>query len=188
MNDLRSSVELPAPDDDGAAVHLPGTRLPEVEFAATHGRRVRLDQRQGRCVMFVYPGIGGPGSDDLLEEWTAIPGARGCTQEACAFRDELSGFRAAGVDVFGLSSQSSAGQREHAERLHLPYPLLSDERLELADALGLPSFDFHGRRFYKRLTLVIAERVIEAALYPVFPPDAAAAQALSWIREHPRAQ
>ncbi|MPZ87979.1 MAG: redoxin family protein [Nitriliruptorales bacterium] len=179
-----SSIDLPAPEDDGAADHLPGRRLPAIVLPASDGRRVRLDELPARSLVFVYPGIDGPGRDDLLEEWTAIPGARGCTSEACSFRDELAGFQAAGVEVLGLSSQSSSSQRDHVRRLGLPYPLLSDEPLRLSEELGLPTFDFHGRRCFKRLTLIVGEAIIEAALYPVFPPDQGAAQALRWLDQH----
>jgi peroxiredoxin len=151
----RSDGRLTAPEDDGAADHLSGCRVPSIELPASDGRRIHLDEFGARIVVFVYPGIGGPGRDDLLEAWTALPGARGCTPEACGFRDELTEFRAEGVEVFGLSSQSSSSQREHAQQLELPYPLLSDESLRLREALGLPSFDFHGRRYFKRLTLIV---------------------------------
>jgi peroxiredoxin len=71
------------------------------------------------------------------------------------------------------------------ERLRLPYPLLSDEQLQLATSLGLPTFEFHGRTYLKRVTLVVSQGTIEAALYPVFPPDKAADQALAWLAENP---
>ena len=142
---------------------------------------LRLDTLPRRSVIFVYPAIGGPGRDDQLADWTAMPGARGCTPEACSFRNELAQFHAAGVDVFGLSGQDSASQAKHVEELGLSYPLLSDEAFELAAAPGLPTFEFDGRRYYRRLTLVVTEGVIEASLYPVFPPDKAAGQALRWL-------
>jgi len=184
MSDPEQRVELPPPEDDGAADHLDGTPLPPIRLPASDGHDRRLDELSTRSIVFVYPSIGGPGRDDLLAEWTAIPGARGCTPEACSFRDELAGFQAVGVELFGLSCQASADQVEHARELELPYPLLSDESLQLREALGLPTFEFHGRRFYKHLTLIAAEGTVEAALYPVFPPDAAAAQALDWLNGH----
>jgi peroxiredoxin len=172
--------ELPVPEDDGAADHLPGARLPAVELPATDGSVVTLDRLTRLTGIFVHPAIGGP-EGGSLEEWTAIPGARGCTPEACSFRDQLAGFRAAGCDVLGLSGQSSARQREAVGELELPYPLLSDEELRLADLL--PTFEFDGATYYRRLTLIVADAAIEAALYPVFPPEGAAHQALSWIAE-----
>ena len=186
MSDPEQGLEPPLPDDDGAADHLGGVPLPPIQLPATDGSHRRLDELPTRSVVFVYPSIGGPGRDDLLAQWTAIPGARGCTPEACSFRDELAGFQSLGVEVFGLSCQPSADQVEYARELKLPYPLLSDESLRLSEALGLPTFEFHGRLFYKRLTLIAAEGTIGAALYPVFPPEDAAAQALDWLsRQRP---
>ncbi len=176
--------ELPAPRDDGAAAHLPGVQVPTIELPSTDGGRVALSDLIARTVVFVFPSIGGI-DDALLEEWTAIPGARGCTPEACGFRDRLGSFRSAQVDVLGLSSQPAAEQRDAVHRLRLPYPLLSDERLQLAESLGLPTFDFHGEPYFKRVTLVVSQGRVEAALYPVFPPDQAAVRALAWLAENP---
>lgn len=181
----RGDTDLPAPDDDGAARHLCGVALPQAVLEATDGRQRRLDTLQTRSVVFVYPGIGGPGDDELLEEWTAIPGARGCTAEACSFRDELEAFEGLAAEVLGLSGQSAADQRRHVGELALQYPLLSDEQMQLANILALPTFTLDRRRFYKRLTLVVANGRIEAALHPVLPPSAAAVQALEWLRAHP---
>jgi peroxiredoxin len=174
--------DLPPPHDDGAAAHLPGTELPEVELPTTSGGRVALDELIPRTVIFVLPSIGGI-DDSLLDEWTAIPGARGCTPEACGVRDRFVDFRSVGSDVLGVSSQAPEEQRRVVERLQLPYPLLSDEHLALAGSLGLPTFEFRGRRYLKRLTLIVSRGRMDAALYPVFPPDAAAEQALTWLRQ-----
>ena len=180
MNDLPPIEELPPPQDDGAAVHLPGLQLPAIELPSTDGGRVALRELVTRTVVFVHPSIGGI-DGHLLEEWTAIPGARGCTPEACGFRDQLGSFRAAGADVVGLSGQPAGQQRDAVERLRLSYPLLSDEQLQLAALLGLPTFEFHGQTYFKRITLVVSQGRVEAALYPVFPPDEAAEQVLAWL-------
>lgn len=186
MTEPADVVPLAVPADDGAADHLPGVAIPSIEFPASDGRQIRLDALRARSAVFVHPGIGGPGAGDLLDQWTAIPGAKGCTAEACGLRDEIAGFRTADVEAFGLSSQSSAHQRESVEQLQLPYRLLSDEAMQLADALRLPTFSFRGVRYFQRLTLIIAGATIEAALYPVFPPEESAAQALRWIEQHAR--
>jgi peroxiredoxin len=181
-----SRTDLPTPENDRAADHLPGARLPVVELQASDGRWIGLDSLVARSVVFVYPGIGGPGDEDLLEKWMALPGASGCTLEACGFRDGFGELQAEGVQVFGLSSQSNACQREHVREHGLPYPLLSDPSFRLRETLGLPTFQFHGTCYFKRLTMIIAEMMIEAALYPVFPPREAATQALGWLHQHPR--
>ena len=184
MRDLPPLEALPPPDDDGAAAHLPGARLPAIGLPSTNGGRVALSDLGNRTVVFVYPSMGV--DDTLLEEWTAIPGARGCTPEACGFRDQVGSFRSAQVDVLGLSGQPAGEQRDAVNRLQLPYPLLSDEQLQLAASLGLPTFEFHDQRYFKRITLVASRGRVEAALYPVFPPDQAADQALAWLAENPQ--
>ena len=172
--------DLPVPEDDGAANHLRGVLLPPVGLVATDGELVRLDELPGRSVVFCYPRTGRPGEEPPggEEGWNAIPGARGCTPEACSFRDEAARFGALGVRVFGLSTQDSEYQREAVARLRLPYPLLSDERLELVGALRLPTFDVDGMTLIRRLTLMVVEGRIEDVVYPVFPPDRGAELAL----------
>jgi peroxiredoxin len=174
--------DLPAPVDDGGAAHLAGMPLPPFELAATDGSSVRLDLLPGRAVVYAYPRTGVPGEDLLVPDWDAIPGARGCTPESCAFRDHFAELQAAGAtSVFGLSTQDSDYQREAAERLHLPFALLSDVDLELTKALRLPTFEAAGQTLLKRFTLVIADGRIEHVFYPVFPPDRHAEEVLAWL-------
>jgi peroxiredoxin len=172
------------PEDDGAADHLPGARVPAVELPATDGGEVRLDGPGSlpRTVVYAYPRTGRPGEPSLVEDWDAIPGARGCTPESCAFRDHHGELDAAGAQVFGLSTQDTDYQREAAERLHLPFPLLSDVGLELTRGLRLPTFDVAGEILLKRLTLVLRDGVVEHVFYPVFPPDRHAVEVLDWLR------
>jgi peroxiredoxin len=172
--------DLPVPEDDGAADHLRATLVPPVSLPATDGTVVRLDELPGRSVVFAYPRTGRPGEESLGgdEGWNAIPGARGCTPEACSFRDEMNRFRELGVRVFGLSTQDTAYQREAVERLNLSYSLLSDERLELTRELRLPTFEVEGTTLLRRLTMIVVEGRIEDLVYPVFPPDRGAALAL----------
>jgi peroxiredoxin len=173
---------LPVPVDDGAAAHLQDAPLPPFELAATDGSSVRLDRLDGLVVVYAYPRTGVPGEDHLVADWDEIPGARGCTPESCAFRDHFQDLRAAGASqVFGLSTQDTAYQREAAERLHLPFALLSDADLELTKALRLPTFEAAGQTLLKRFTLVISEGRIEHVFYPVFPPDRHAEEVLAWL-------
>jgi peroxiredoxin len=176
---------LPVPEDDGAADHLPGRAMPALHLQATDGSTVALDDLgPGRTVVYLYPMTGRPGAA-LPDGWDEIPGARGCTPESCGFRDHHSELREAGAQaVYGLSSQSTDYQREAAERLALPFALLSDPGLELAGALALPTFVADGDRLYRRLTLIVDAGVIEHVFYPIFPPDAHAGEVLSWLRTH----
>ncbi|MBJ7002712.1 redoxin family protein [Streptomyces sp. CRPSP2-6A1] len=186
MTDYMSlPADLPVPEDDGAAAHVCGARMPHLELDATDGATVGLDALgAGRTVLYVYPLTGRPGTD-LPEGWDSIPGARGCTAEACGFRDHHQELLAAGAThVYGLSSQDSDYQREVTERLHLPFRMLSDPARSLAQALGLPTFTTSGLTLYKRLTLIIKDNVIEHVFYPVFPPDRHADQVLAWLRNN----
>jgi peroxiredoxin len=178
--------DLPEPIDDGAADHLPGTPMPALTLPATDGTQVRLDEpRPGRTVLYLYPMTGEPGTP-LPDGWNEIPGARGCTPESCGFRDHHAELAQAGAPtVFGLSSQSTEYQAELARRLALPFPILSDESLALAQLLTLPTFETAGMRLYRRLTLVISDARIEHVFYPVFPPDRHAAEVLGWLVAHP---
>jgi len=180
--------DLPVPVDDGACDHLPGLEVPSVPLPSTAGGTVRLaDPAAPRTVVFAYPRTGRPGEDPPGGEaaWNAIPGARGCTPQACAYRDASARFRELGVRLYGLSTQDTAYQREMATRLGLPYEVLSDAGLRLAGALRLPTFEVDGDTMLKRHTLVIDRGVIEHVFYPVFPPDRDASHALAWLELHP---
>ena len=178
---------IPAPQDDGEAAHLIGTRLPPVTLRATDDTAVTLGELPGRTVVFGYPRTGEPGKIALVDDWDMIPGARGCTPQTCAFRDLYAELRAAGArHVFGLSTQDNAYQTEMAGRLHLPFPVLSDEKLALANGLRLPTMQVAGLTMLKRIALVIDDGVIRHAFYPVFPPDRNAGDVLQWLKANPR--
>jgi peroxiredoxin len=170
---------LPVPADDGAAAHLRGTRLPSLALPATGGAAVDLSAVPGLVVVFAYPRTGRPGVElpGGEDSWNAIPGARGCTPELCGVRDDHAALRGLGAEVFGLSTQDTAYQREAVRRLGLTYPLLSDESLALTRALRLPTFETGGLTLLRRLTLIVRDGVVADAIYPVFPPDQAAARA-----------
>lgn len=173
---------IPAPVDDGAAAHLEGMELPAVALASTAGGMVDLSALAGLTVVYVYPKTGRPGSD-MPAGWDDIPGARGCTPQSCAFRDHFADLTGLGVDhLFGLSTQDTAYQAEAAERLHLPFPLLSDAGLKLATALRLPTFEAWGETLIRRMALVIRDGRIVKVFYPVFPPDANAGQVVDWLK------
>ena len=177
--------KIPAPTDDGGAAHLEGMTMPPVALRATDDTMVKLSALKGRTVVFAYPRTGEPGKIALVDDWDMIPGARGCTPQTCSFRDLFAELRAAGAaHVFGLSTQSNAYQTEMASRLHLPFAVLSDEKLELTRALRLPTMEVAGLTLIKRLALVIDEARIRHVFYPVFPPDRNAGDVLEWLKDN----
>jgi peroxiredoxin len=174
--------DIPAPTDDGAARHLAGMKLPDLALPATSGPDVNLSKLKGRTVLYVYPRTGVPGVD-LPPGWNEIPGARGCTPQSCGFRDhfaELEGFGVA--QLYGLSTQDGDYQREAAQRLHLPFAILSDAALRLTRAMDLPTFTTSGMTLLKRMALVIDGGTITKVFYPVFPPDKNAEEVAAWLR------
>jgi len=174
--------KIPAPTDDGAAAHLVGMTIPALSLVATDDTSVMLSALPGRTVVFAYPRTGEPGKISLVDDWDMIPGARGCTPQSCAFRDEFAELRRLGVErVFGLSTQDRAYQREAADRLQLPFVLLSDHDLKLTRELQLPTFETHGMTLLKRFTLVIDDGTITHVFYPVFPPDRSARDVIDWL-------
>src|SRR5262245_32064536 len=179
-------ADLPVPHDDGAADHLPGAVLPAVALPSTAGGTVRLDRATAaRAVLFFYPRTGEAGKS-AGPQWDAIPGARGCTPQSCGFRDRYREFEAQGVRVLGLSTQTTAYQREAVERLHLPFELLSDAELVLTAALRLPTFEYPvasggGSTLIKRMAWYAEGGRIEKVWYPVFPPDRNADAVLEWL-------
>jgi peroxiredoxin len=157
-------------------------RLPDLALPATEGPPINLSKLKGRTVVYIYPRTGVPGIDPP-DGWDQIPGARGCTPQSCSFRDHFGELRRLGVaQLFGLSTQDTAYQQEAAGRLHLPFPILSDEKLGLTRALALPTFSTAGMTLLKRMALVIDDGVITKIFYPVFPPDKNAEEVIAWLR------
>jgi peroxiredoxin len=177
--------DLPVPLDDGACDHLKGVSLPSSELPSTAGRVVDLSRLRGRTIVYCYPRTGRP-DQALPSGWNQIPGARGCTPQSCAFRDHGAELESLGVQVFGLSTQTTEYQREAAERLHLPFELLSDADLQFTRALTLPTFEVEAMILIKRVTFVVNDGRIEHVFYPVFPPDTNAAEVIAWLTGHPR--
>jgi peroxiredoxin len=184
QTDFPLPPDLPRPVDDGAAVHLTGMAMPKIQLRSTIGRMVDMSALPApRTVIYCYPMTGVPGKP-LPEGWDLIPGARGCTPQTCGFRDHYEELKKLGAAVYGLSTQSTDYQKEMAKRLHLPFEVLSDESFMLCHALRLPTFEVHGVRLVKRVTLIVRQGRVEHVFYPVFPPNESAEQTLRWLREN----
>ena len=172
--------DLPVPEDDGAADHLPGTVMPSLVLESSQGPVDVADF----TVLYVYPRTGRPG-EPSLPGWDAFPGARGCTPQSCAFRDHAAELDELDATVAGLSAQTFEDQVEFAARNHMPYPVIADPELRLRDALRLPTFEIAGHTLYKRLALVVRGGRIAHVFYPVFPPDRNAADVVAWLTANP---
>jgi peroxiredoxin len=186
-NAFELPVDLPVPQDDGACDHLFGASIPDLLLASTAGYPANLAELGGRTLVYCYPRTGKPGQA-IPAQWDAIPGARGCTPQSCAFRDHFRELIGAGASqLFGLSTQDTEYQSEVVQRLELPYPLLSDSDLNFVRALRLPTFQFDFKTLIKRLTLIVDDGRITKIFYPVFPSDKSAEQTLEWLKQNQRA-
>ena len=181
---MNSYQDLPqnlrVPQDDGACDHLAGAMLPNIMLPATNNKSVNLAKLSGTTVVYCYPMTGQPGVP-LPEGWDEIPGARGCTPQSCSFRDHFSELSALGASVFGMSTQDTNYQKEMAERLHLPFPVISDANFEFCDALNIPTFNVDGKRLMKRVTIIFRDEVIKAVHYPVFPSNSDPEWVISYL-------
>jgi peroxiredoxin len=180
-------ADLPVPIDDGAADHLVGLRVPGLALESSTCAFDLVEFAAQLAVLYVYPATGIPGRPSP-DGWDAIPGGRGCTPQACAFRDHAGELAALGARVAGLSVQSLDAQVEFAQREHMPFPVIADPALELGEALGLPTFEFAGATLYRRITLVFKAARVAHVFYPVFPPDRNAAEVAAWLRERESAE
>jgi peroxiredoxin len=175
---------LPRPEDDGGADHLTGMRMPSLDLRATSGEMVDLSGRSGRTVVYAYPMTGVP-DVELPAGWNDIPGARGCTPQALAFKDQKDIISALGAEVFGLSTQTPEYQKELSDRLGLSFAILSDTEFKLTEALRLPTMMVEGMRLLKRLTLIVNTGTIEHVFYPVFPSTRAPIDVIDWLHQNP---
>jgi peroxiredoxin len=176
--------DLPVPQDDGASDHLVGMALPAISLSATTHTQFALNKVNGRLVIYCYPMTGQP-NVALPDGWDQIPGARGCTPQSCSFRDHYQELRSLGAEVVGLSVQSTEYQQEMVDRLHLPFPVLSDDAYRLQRALKLPTFAAAGMTLLKRITLIVNNGVIEAVHYPIFPSDSDPAWVMDYLKNNP---
>ena len=174
--------DLPAPVDDGACDHLQGMTVPALTLDSSAGRVSLRELGVDLAVLYVYPRTGRP-DRPIPAEWDAIPGARGCTPQSCAFRDHTEELGRLGARVAGLSAQTLEEQVEFAEREHMPYPIIADPERRLDAALRLPTFEFEGTKLYKRVTLILEAAHVAKVFYPVFPPDRNAANVVAWLTE-----
>lgn len=184
LPDTTFPSDIPVPQDDGACNHLTGKDFPSLEIPSTAGNVVDISSLSGVTILFCYPRTAAP-DETVPDSWNEIPGARGCTPQACSFRDASKEFLELGVShIFGASTQDTPYQQEVKQRVGLPYQLLSDESLALQKALNLPTFEWQGKKLIKRLSMVIEDGKILKVFYPVFPPSESANEVLKWMKNY----
>ncbi|MCW9059411.1 MAG: peroxiredoxin [Gammaproteobacteria bacterium] len=191
MQDIQSPPDVifsipanaPIPSDDGACEHLENMLMPDVSLWSTDDQKINLSRLSGWNVIFCYPMTGRPGVS-IPEGWIQIPGAAGCTPQACSYRDNHTELKRSGVGVYGISTQTSEAQKEASNRLGLPYPLLSDANFSFSLALKLPLLEVGNFKLIKRLTFILKDGMIKKCFYPVFPPEKNVVEVLAWLSEN----
>jgi peroxiredoxin len=186
MNYLELPDDLPVPVNDGECDHLLGMDIPDLSLPSTDGCDINIGSiTPSRYIIYCYPLTGNPASS-LPCNWDKIPGARGCTPQAVTFKLNYQSIRDTGFNIYGLSTQSPDYQKEFADRMELPFSLLSDEKFEFCNALKLPMFEVDGvsAKLVKRLTLIVSDKKIIKVFYPIFPPTENANNVLSWLQEN----
>jgi len=174
--------KIPAPQLDTSLEHLNNFIVPEIKLSSTSGDEIDLSNYW----ITIYLCLSNDSQPNvaLPEGWDEIPGARGCTPQSCSFRDNFSELKNLNIkNIFGLSSQTTKYQKEMSERLHLPYSILSDEKLIFANALKLPTFKVDNMNLIKRITLILNNNKIIKYFYPVFPPDQNVNEVISWLKK-----
>lgn len=176
-------IDLPIPLDDGECNHLENMQIPNACLWSTDDQEINLSSLSGWNVIFCYPMTGRPGVP-IPEGWVQIPGAAGCTPQACSYRDNHAVLKRNRVGIYGISTQTSEAQKEASSRLGLSYPLLSDINHSFSSALKLPMLEVGGSKLIKRLTLILKDGVIKKCFYPVFPPDKNVFEVIAWLSEN----
>ena len=166
--------------DGRVGERLVGAAVPALTLNSTEGPVDLAELAADLLVLFVYPHATGL-PDSPVPGWDLIPGARGCTAQACGFRDHHERLGRVGAEVAGLSVQTVEEQRAFASRLGIHYRLLSDPTRQSARVLGLPTFTADDQIFYRRLTIIGRNGRIVRVFSPVLEPEANAKEVVAWL-------
>jgi peroxiredoxin len=161
------SRNLPKPEDDDAGNHLCDTSLPSIKLNTTGNEIVEFSLIKSRVVIYLYPMTGRP-YEALSDGWDAIPGARACTPQSYSFRNHHLKLKTLNTAVYSLSTQNTQYQKEVANRLYLPFLLVSDNNLEFISALNIPTIDVDAMVLSKRVTLIVNSGIIEKVFFILY--------------------
>ena len=146
-----------------------GMKAPDFTLLDKEGNKVSLSDFCGKkVVLYFYPKDNTPG----------------CTRQACAFAAAYNGFKAANLEVIGISKDSVASHVKFAQKYDLPFVLLSDPELEAIQAYGV----WQEKKLYGkvsmgvvRTTFIIDEQGNIEKIMPKVKPDTNAAEILSYL-------
>lgn len=142
-----------------------GKHFPSVKLTSTSGRTVNISEvaKLKNVVVFFYPGD---------KEGLKYPEFMGCTPQACSFRNSMSEFTKLNTVIYGISFQKTEKQQEFSKREHLNFGILSDEKKELAAAIGLPYWQSDkGEEYPSRQTFIIEKGNVVYKIFDNINPE-----------------
>ncbi len=181
---MSANHKFPIPENDGASNHLEKSSIPSISLPNQEGNFLRLDRSDTfRMILYFFPMTGRPDMP-LPENWNSIPGASGCTLETCNFRDNYDDFVGLNAVPIGICSQTVEYNKEMTTRLGIPFDVLSDAKLELKNALNLPTFSIKNKIYLKRLTLIVEKKIVKKVFYPIYPVDKHIDDIIRWLKQN----
>ena len=178
-NSYRSILENESDMDTLKNKNFPNISLPNQDGNLLNLHRIDTF----RLVLYFYPMTGRP-DRPLPDNWNNIPGAKGCTIQNCSFRDKYDEIITLNAVPIGISSQSVNDNKEMTSRLKIPYDVLSDDKLELSNALNIPTFSVNSKFFLKRITLIVEKKIIKKVFYPINDINKHIEEVLKWLKEN----
>ncbi|GAB4523347.1 MAG: thioredoxin-dependent thiol peroxidase [Anaerolineales bacterium] len=148
-----------------------GIPAPEFSLPDENGTLRRLSEFRGQpVVLYFYP------KDDT----------KGCTTEACNFRDDYSAYQQAGVVILGISPDAPKSHTKFKEKYALPFPLLADTEKEVCRQYAVwgPK-KFMGREYegVLRTTYLIAPDGVILHVFEKVRPAQHSAEVLEALRQ-----
>jgi thioredoxin-dependent peroxiredoxin len=98
-----------------------GDAAPNFSLPDDSGGTFTLSEHAGKRLLLVFY----PGDDTPV-----------CTRQLCEYRDGIEQFEGLGVEVVGISGDDAASHRKFREKHRLPFILLSDSDLAVAERYG----------------------------------------------------
>jgi len=170
-------------NDDGMDI-IKNKYFPNISLPNQDGNLLNLHRLDTfRMVLYFYPMTGRP-DRPLPDNWNNIPGAKGCTIQTCSFRDNYDDIISLNAVPIGISTQDVNDNKEMTSRLKVPYDVLSDKKLELSNALNIPTFSVDSKFFLKRITLIVEKKIIKKVFYPINDINKHIKEVLKWLKEN----
>lgn len=118
-----------------------GAAAPDVTAPDQDGTPVRFSDvyARGTTLVYFYPKADTPG----------------CTAQACSLRDSFADLQGEGLQILGVSADSSVAQKKFQEKYQLPFPLIADADGNVSKAFGVDMIPLVGMT--KRQSFIVKD-------------------------------